>query len=128
MTSSHPRKRVKATFHLTISMGGQRATGKIQRNNYHHGSCRPSLTGKTMSVFLILSQRTHQNVKNPWVKSNLKIIILMDGKLLKMRDSRVNQCRSPLNGIKRILKAQLKDWFTSMDHFLRLHTTARSVL
>ena len=30
---------LKATFHLTISMRGQRATGKIQRNNYHHGSC-----------------------------------------------------------------------------------------
>ena len=28
----------KATFHLTISMGGQRATGKIQKNNYHHGA------------------------------------------------------------------------------------------
>ena len=27
-------------------MGGQRATGKIQRNNYHHGSCRPSLRVK----------------------------------------------------------------------------------
>ena len=33
---------LKATFHLTISMRGQRATGKIQRNNYHHGSCGPS--------------------------------------------------------------------------------------
>ena len=38
----------KATFHLTISMRGERVTGKIQRNNYHHGSCGPSLTGKTM--------------------------------------------------------------------------------
>ena len=38
---------VKATFHLTISMRGQRATGKIQRTNYHHGSCGASLTGKT---------------------------------------------------------------------------------
>ena len=37
--------RAKATFHLTISMRGQRATGKIQRNNYHHGSCGLSLTG-----------------------------------------------------------------------------------
>ena len=55
---------VKATFHLTISMRGQRATGKIQRNNYHHGSCGPSLTGKTMSVFLIFTQGTHRNVKN----------------------------------------------------------------
>ena len=33
-----------ATFHLTISMRGQRATGKIQRNDYHHGNCGPSLT------------------------------------------------------------------------------------
>ena len=55
---------VKATFYLTISMRGQRATGKIQRNNYHHGSCGPSLTGKTMSVFLIFTQGTRRNVKN----------------------------------------------------------------
>ena len=33
---------VKATFHLTISMRRQRATGKIQRNNYQHGNCGPS--------------------------------------------------------------------------------------
>ena len=26
---------LKAIFHLTISVRGQRATGKIQRNNYH---------------------------------------------------------------------------------------------
>ena len=63
---------LKATFHLTISTRGQRATGKIQRNNYHHGSCGPSLTGKTMSVFLIFTQGTHRNVKNRWVKSSLK--------------------------------------------------------
>ena len=31
-------------------MRGQRATDKIQRNNYYHGSCGPSLTGKTMSA------------------------------------------------------------------------------
>ena len=49
---------------LTISMRGQRATGRIQRNNYHHGSCGPSLTGKTMSVFLIFTQGMHRNVKN----------------------------------------------------------------
>ena len=55
---------VKATFHLTISMRGQRATGKIQRNNYHHESCGASLTGKTMSVFLIFTQGTHRNLKN----------------------------------------------------------------
>ena len=56
--------RLKATFHLTISMRGQRATGKIQRNNYHHGNCGPFLTGKTMSVFLMFTQGTHRNVKN----------------------------------------------------------------
>ena len=37
---------LKATVHLTISMRGQRAMSKIQRNNYHYGSCGPSLTGK----------------------------------------------------------------------------------
>ena len=35
---------LKATFHFMISMRGQRSTGKIQRNNYYHGSCGPSLT------------------------------------------------------------------------------------
>ena len=55
---------VKATFHLTISMRGQRATGKIQRTNYHHGSCGASLTSKTSSVFLIFTQGTHRNVEN----------------------------------------------------------------
>ena len=55
---------IKATFPLTISMRGQRVTGKIQRNNYHHGSCGPSLTGKTSSVSLIVTHKTHQNVKN----------------------------------------------------------------
>ena len=44
-------------------MRGKRATGKIQRNNYRHGSCGPSLTGKTMSVLLIFTQGTHWNVK-----------------------------------------------------------------
>ena len=39
---------LRATFHLTISMRGQRATGKIQRNNYHHGSWGPSLTDKRL--------------------------------------------------------------------------------
>ena len=63
---------VKATFHLTISVRGQRATGKIQRNNYHHGSRGPSLTGRTMSVFLIFTQGTHRNVKNSRVRSSLK--------------------------------------------------------
>ena len=56
---------LRATFHLTISLGGgQRATSKIQRNNYYHGSCGPSLTGKTSSVSLIFTQETHWNVKN----------------------------------------------------------------
>ena len=63
---------LKATFHLTISMRGQRATVKMQRNNYHHGNCIPSLLGKTMSVFLIFMQATHRNVKNRWVRSSLK--------------------------------------------------------
>ena len=55
---------LKATFHLMLSICSQRATGKIQRNNYHHGSCGPFLTSKTMSVFLIFMQGTHRNVKN----------------------------------------------------------------
>ena len=54
---------VKATFQLTISMSGKRATGKIQMNNYHHGSCEPSLTGKTSSVSLIFTHGTHWNSK-----------------------------------------------------------------
>ena len=41
----------------TISMRGERATGEIQRNNYHHGSCGPSLTGKTVSVVFDLHAR-----------------------------------------------------------------------
>ena len=55
---------IKATFHLTIFMRGERATGKIQRNNCRHGSCEPSLTGKTSSVSLIFTHGTHRNVKN----------------------------------------------------------------
>ena len=42
-------------------MRDQRATGKIQRNNYRHGNCGPSLTGHW----------TDRNVKNRWVKSSL---------------------------------------------------------
>ena len=42
---------LKATFHLTISTRGQRASGKIQRNNYHHGSCGPSLKVKRSRCF-----------------------------------------------------------------------------
>ena len=34
---------LRATSHLTISMRGQRTTGKIQRNNYHYGNCGLSL-------------------------------------------------------------------------------------
>ena len=62
---------LKATFHSTISMRGQRATGKIQKNSYHHESCGPSLTTKTMSMFLIFTQGTLWNVKNRWVRSSL---------------------------------------------------------
>ena len=54
----------KATSHLTISMRVQRATSKIQRNNYHHGDCGLSLTGKTSSVSLIFMHLTYRNVKN----------------------------------------------------------------
>ena len=43
-------------------MRGQRATGKIQRNNYHHGSCGPSLTDKTSSVSLIFAHGTHRTL------------------------------------------------------------------
>ena len=36
-TPPPPRmNKVKAIFHLTMSMHRQLATGKIQRNNYHH--------------------------------------------------------------------------------------------
>ena len=55
---------IKATSHLMISMRGQGATGKFQRNNYHHGSCGPTLRGKTPSVSLIFAHGTHRNVKN----------------------------------------------------------------
>ena len=55
---------LKATFHLTISIRWQHARGKIQRNNYHHGSCGHSLTGKTPSMSLIFTYGTHRNVKN----------------------------------------------------------------
>ena len=57
-------QQVEATFHLTISVRGQRATGKIQRNNYHHESCGTSLTSKTSSMSLIFTQGKHRNVKN----------------------------------------------------------------
>ena len=35
---------LKATFQFMFSMRGQPATGKVQRNNYNHGSYGPSLT------------------------------------------------------------------------------------
>ena len=44
------RSSLKVTSHLTTSMCGQRATGKIQRNDYHHGHCWSALTGKKSSV------------------------------------------------------------------------------
>ena len=55
---------LRAAFHLTIFMRGQRETRKIQRNNYRHVDCGPSLTGKTSSASLIFTHRTHRNVKN----------------------------------------------------------------
>ena len=63
-TSAAKIEPLKATFHLTIFMRGQHATGKIQRNNYHHGSCGLPLTGKTTSVILIFTHRRYRNVKN----------------------------------------------------------------
>ena len=65
MNGKHEEVSVKATFHLMISMRRQCATGKIQWNNYHHGSCRTPLTSKMSSVSLIFTQGTHRNVKNP---------------------------------------------------------------
>ena len=38
-------------------MRWHRATGKIQRNNYHHGSCGPSLTGKNVVGVIDLDAR-----------------------------------------------------------------------
>ena len=57
---------LKAISHLTISMHGQHEMGKIQRNNYHHGNCRPSSSsmGKTSSMSLIFTYQMHRNVKN----------------------------------------------------------------
>ena len=40
------------------------SSSKIHRNNCHHESCGPSLTGKTSSVSLIFTHETHRNVKN----------------------------------------------------------------
>ena len=58
------RTSLKGYFSLNDFYAWQLATGKIHRNNYHHGSRGPSLTGKTMSLFLIFRQGTHRNVKN----------------------------------------------------------------
>ena len=85
---------LKATFHLTICMRGQRTTGKIQRNNYHHGSCGPSLTGKTMSVFLIFTQGTHRNAKNRWVRSRLNRGSYEKIFVLTFKENRSNAVRS----------------------------------
>ena len=38
-------------------MRGQRAAGKIKRDNYHHGSRGPFFTGKTMSAVFDLHAR-----------------------------------------------------------------------
>ena len=64
---------VKATFHFIISMRGKLETSKIQRNNYHHGNRETSLTGKTSSVSLILTHKTHRNVKNRFARSSLQV-------------------------------------------------------
>ena len=49
----------KGTSHLTISMRGQRETGKIQRNNYHPGDC-----GQALTLYLIFTHQMDRNVKN----------------------------------------------------------------
>ena len=64
LTENRTTLDLQATFHLTIFMRWQRAMGKILRNNYHHGSCGPSSTGKTSSVSLIFTQGMHRNVEN----------------------------------------------------------------
>ena len=64
---------VRATSHLTLSMHGQRAVGKSQRNNYHHGNCEQSLTDKTLSESLIFRHHAHGNVKNRRVRSSLNL-------------------------------------------------------
>ena len=88
---------VRAIFHLTISMLGQRATGKIQRNNYHHGSCGLSLTGKTSSVSLIFTHRTHRNVKNRCVKSSFNRIMPVPGQRCRFQTIPAS-CERGLNG------------------------------
>ena len=51
LQAAHAWKLLSEKQPLTISMRGQRATGKIRRNNDHHGSCGPSLMGKMIGVF-----------------------------------------------------------------------------
>ena len=63
---------LKATFHFTISLRGKRATGNIQRNNYHHGSCGPSLTVKATIARCDLSPDSF--VMMPRYCANLKAI------------------------------------------------------
>ena len=50
----NPDWSIKANFHLMISVRGQCATGKIQRNNYHHRSCWPSVTGPKGNIVILL--------------------------------------------------------------------------
>ena len=44
---------LKTTFHFKISIHGQHAMGEIQRNNYSHENCEPSLQGKVSSRLLL---------------------------------------------------------------------------
>ena len=64
MTFSQARYGSKGYFLVNDFYAWQSARGIIQRNNYHHGSCKPSLTGKTMSVSSTFTHQTHRNVKN----------------------------------------------------------------
>ena len=51
----NPDWSIKANSHLMISMRGQCATAKMQRDNYHQGSCGPSLTGPKGNIIILLS-------------------------------------------------------------------------
>ena len=59
-----PKGWTDGELRLNDSIREQHTTGKIQRNNYYHGNCGSSLTGKTSSVCLIFTDQTHRNVKN----------------------------------------------------------------
>ena len=51
-------------FHAWVACNGHYSFELcIQRNNYHNGNYGSSLTGKTSSVSLIFTQKTHGNVK-----------------------------------------------------------------